>query len=64
MIGASGARFPAYLSGRSTPTKHRSIPRCISVTLSVDHRVLDGALGARLLNAIARNIENPLATIA
>nr|WP_319948792.1 pyruvate dehydrogenase complex dihydrolipoamide acetyltransferase [uncultured Shimia sp.] len=32
----------------------------MSVTLSVDHRVIDGALGAQLLQAIVDNLENPL----
>ncbi len=32
----------------------------MSVTLSVDHRVIDGALGAELLNAIVSNLENPI----
>ncbi|WP_415403269.1 pyruvate dehydrogenase complex dihydrolipoamide acetyltransferase [Tateyamaria sp. SN3-11] len=36
----------------------------MSVTLSVDHRVIDGALGAQLLNAIVDNLENPLAMLA
>ena len=36
----------------------------MSVTLSVDHRVIDGALGAQLLNAIKDNLENPLAMLA
>ncbi|MFZ7090433.1 pyruvate dehydrogenase complex dihydrolipoamide acetyltransferase [Primorskyibacter sp. 2E233] len=36
----------------------------MSVTLSVDHRVIDGALGADLLNAIVDNIENPMAMLA
>ena len=36
----------------------------MSVTLSVDHRVIDGALGARLLAAIVNNLENPLAMLA
>ena len=36
----------------------------ISVTLSVDHRVIDGALGAQLLTAIKDNLENPLAMLA
>ncbi|WP_299282246.1 pyruvate dehydrogenase complex dihydrolipoamide acetyltransferase [uncultured Tateyamaria sp.] len=36
----------------------------MSVTLSVDHRVIDGALGAQLLNAIVENLENPLAMLA
>ena len=32
----------------------------MSVTLSVDHRVIDGALGARFLAEIAKNLESPL----
>ncbi|WP_333682876.1 pyruvate dehydrogenase complex dihydrolipoamide acetyltransferase [Pontibaca methylaminivorans] len=36
----------------------------MSVTLSVDHRVIDGALGAKLLKAIVDNIEHPLAMLA
>jgi pyruvate dehydrogenase E2 component (dihydrolipoamide acetyltransferase) len=36
----------------------------MSVTLSVDHRVIDGALGANLLNAIKENLENPMTMLA
>ena len=36
----------------------------MSVTLSVDHRVIDGALGALLLNAIVDNLENPMGRLA
>jgi len=36
----------------------------MSVTLSVDHRVIDGALGAELLTAIKDNLENPIAMLA
>ncbi|MEO0678540.1 MAG: 2-oxo acid dehydrogenase subunit E2, partial [Pseudomonadota bacterium] len=36
----------------------------MSVTLSVDHRVIDGALGAELLQAIVDNLENPLSMLA
>jgi pyruvate dehydrogenase E2 component (dihydrolipoamide acetyltransferase) len=36
----------------------------MSVTLSVDHRVIDGALGAELLQAIKDNLENPVAMLA
>ncbi|WP_299657495.1 pyruvate dehydrogenase complex dihydrolipoamide acetyltransferase [uncultured Tateyamaria sp.] len=36
----------------------------MSVTLSVDHRVIDGALGAQLLQAIVENLENPLTMLA
>ncbi|MDG2231533.1 MAG: pyruvate dehydrogenase complex dihydrolipoamide acetyltransferase [Paracoccaceae bacterium] len=35
----------------------------MSVTLSVDHRVVDGALGAELLQAIVDNLENPIAML-
>jgi pyruvate dehydrogenase E2 component (dihydrolipoamide acetyltransferase) len=34
------------------------------VTLSVDHRVIDGALGAQFLEAVKANLENPLAMLA
>ena len=36
----------------------------MSVTLSVDHRVIDGALGAELLAAIKANLESPMAMLA
>ena len=36
----------------------------MSVTLSVDHRVIDGALGAQFLAAIKDNLENPLTMLA
>ena len=36
----------------------------MSVTLSVDHRVIDGALGAEFLNAIVDYLENPLTILA
>ncbi len=36
----------------------------MSMTLSVDHRVIDGALGATLLAAICANLENPMAMLA
>ncbi|MDQ4214685.1 dihydrolipoamide acetyltransferase family protein [Microbacterium capsulatum] len=35
----------------------------MTVTLSADHRVLDGALAARLLAAFQHRIENPLSTL-
>jgi pyruvate dehydrogenase E2 component (dihydrolipoamide acetyltransferase) len=35
----------------------------MSVTMSVDHRVIDGALGAQLLEKIVRNLENPLSML-
>ncbi|HPD92545.1 MAG: pyruvate dehydrogenase complex dihydrolipoamide acetyltransferase [Rhodobacter sp.] len=36
----------------------------MSMTLSVDHRVIDGALGADFLAAIIENLENPMAMLA
>ncbi|WP_308916783.1 pyruvate dehydrogenase complex dihydrolipoamide acetyltransferase [Jannaschia sp. LMIT008] len=36
----------------------------MSVTLSVDHRVIDGALGAQFLQAFADNLENPIMMLA
>ncbi|RED13095.1 pyruvate dehydrogenase complex dihydrolipoamide acetyltransferase [Pontivivens insulae] len=36
----------------------------MSVTLSVDHRVIDGALGAEFLAAIKANLEDPIAMLA
>ncbi len=36
----------------------------MSVTMSVDHRVIDGAVGANLLKAIVENLENPMTMLA
>jgi pyruvate dehydrogenase E2 component (dihydrolipoamide acetyltransferase) len=41
-----------------------AIATIMSTTLSVDHRVIDGALGANLLNAIKDNLENPMGMLA
>ena len=41
-----------------------SVATVMSVTLSVDHRVIDGALGAELLQAIVHNLENPMGMFA
>ncbi len=41
-----------------------TVATVMSVTLSVDHRVIDGALGAELLAAIKENLENPMAMLA
>ncbi|MBN8244898.1 2-oxo acid dehydrogenase subunit E2, partial [Nitratireductor aquimarinus] len=35
----------------------------MSVTLSTDHRAVDGALGAELLAAFKQVIENPMAML-
>jgi pyruvate dehydrogenase E2 component (dihydrolipoamide acetyltransferase) len=36
----------------------------MSMTLSVDHRVIDGALGAAFLAAVIDNLENPMSMLA
>jgi len=41
-----------------------TVATVMSVTLSVDHRVIDGALGAELLKAIVENLENPMVMLA
>lgn len=41
-----------------------AVATVMSVTLSVDHRVIDGALGAQLLQAIVDNLENPMLMLA
>ncbi|MDF1726379.1 MAG: pyruvate dehydrogenase complex dihydrolipoamide acetyltransferase [Sulfitobacter sp.] len=41
-----------------------SVATVMSVTLSVDHRVIDGALGAQLLQAIKDNLEAPMTMLA
>jgi pyruvate dehydrogenase E2 component (dihydrolipoamide acetyltransferase) len=41
-----------------------SVATVMSVTLSVDHRVIDGALGAELLQAIVENLETPMVMLA
>jgi len=41
-----------------------AVATVMSVTLSVDHRVIDGALGAQLLQQIVENLENPMMMLA
>lgn len=41
-----------------------TVATIMSMTLSVDHRVIDGALGAEFLKAIIENLENPVAMLA
>ncbi len=56
-VGA-GEQRPIVLDGRIVAA---TVMTC---TLSVDHRVVDGAVGATLLGAIKRNIEYPPAMLA
>lgn len=41
-----------------------AVATVMSTTLSVDHRVIDGALGAELLASIKDNLENPMVMLA
>jgi pyruvate dehydrogenase E2 component (dihydrolipoamide acetyltransferase) len=41
-----------------------AVATMMSMTLSVDHRVIDGALGAEFLKAIIDNLESPMAMLA
>lgn len=41
-----------------------TVATVMSVTMSVDHRVIDGAVGAALLEAIVTNLENPIGMLA
>ncbi|MCR8723640.1 pyruvate dehydrogenase complex dihydrolipoamide acetyltransferase [Frigidibacter sp. ROC022] len=41
-----------------------TVATVMSVTLSVDHRVIDGALGAQLLEKIVQALENPVTMLA
>ncbi len=41
-----------------------TVATVMSVTMSVDHRVIDGALGAQFLQAIVENLENPMVMLA
>jgi pyruvate dehydrogenase E2 component (dihydrolipoamide acetyltransferase) len=60
MILAVGAvrDVPVVQAGAVVPGK-----RC-AVTLSCDHRVVDGAIGARWLQALRALVENPLRILA
>ena len=55
-------------AGAKTPVEGAdgalAVATVMSVTLSVDHRVIDGALGAQLLEQIVQNLENPMAMLA
>ena len=56
-VGA-GKKRPVVLEDGSL-----SVATVMSVTMSVDHRVIDGALGAELLNEIVESLENPLSML-
>ena len=45
------------------PEGNLTVATIMSVTMSVDHRAVDGALGAQLLDAIVKNLENPISLV-
>ena len=54
-------------AGIQTPVVEQGavvIRNVMSMTLSVDHRVIDGALGAQLLEAIVTHLEHPIGMLA
>ena len=57
-VGA-GKKKPVALEDGSL-----GVATVMSVTMSVDHRVIDGALGAELLQEIVDNLENPFCLFA
>ena len=50
----------AVINGEGNP----ATATVMTATLSVDHRVIDGVLGAELLEAIIGNLENPIGMLA
>jgi pyruvate dehydrogenase E2 component (dihydrolipoamide acetyltransferase) len=57
-VGA-GVRKPVVLADGTV-----GVATVMSMTLSVDHRVIDGALGAAFLKAVIEGLENPVAMLA
>ena len=57
-VGA-GIKKPVVLTDGTV-----GVATVMSMTLSVDHRVIDGALGAEFLKAIIENLEKPLSMLA
>lgn len=61
-------RVTAVGAGVKTPVVRADgtigVATVMSMTISGDRRVIDGALGAALLKAIVENLENPVAMLA
>jgi pyruvate dehydrogenase E2 component (dihydrolipoamide acetyltransferase) len=57
-VGA-GVKKPVVMADGSL-----GVATVMSMTLSVDHRVIDGALGAQFLQAVVDALENPMAMLA
>lgn len=61
-VGAA-TRQPVVLDSATGDDGTLGVATLMTVTLSADHRVLDGALAAQWLSAFAARIENPLALL-
>ena len=59
ILAVGGAMKQPVVRGDSIEVGHR-----MTATLSNDHRVIDGALGATLLNAIKTHLEDPMGMLA
>mgnify|MGYP003393135947 CR=1 FL=1 len=57
-VGA-GVKKPVVLTDGTI-----GVATVMSMTLSVDHRVIDGALGAEFLKAVIEALENPMVMLA
>ncbi|MFZ1469840.1 MAG: pyruvate dehydrogenase complex dihydrolipoamide acetyltransferase [Paracoccaceae bacterium] len=57
-VGA-GLKKPVVLADGSV-----GVATVMSMTLSVDHRVIDGALGAQFLKVVVDSLENPISMLA
>ncbi len=57
-VGA-GLKKPVVLADGSV-----GVATVMSMTLSVDHRVIDGALGAAFLKVVVESLENPISMLA
>ncbi len=68
VINPPHASILAVGAGRRRPVASEdgeiTVATIMEVTLSVDHRVIDGALGAAFLDAVANYLENPAAALA
>ena len=51
------------LSGKEEEEKSWKIAPMMTVTLSCDHRVVDGAVGAQYLQALKTTVENPMSML-
>lgn len=60
-IAAVGAAIQEPVVGQSGEI---GVATLMAISLSMDHRVIDGALGARFLDAIVLNLESPISMLA